>query len=109
MTDYYHFVDGDRNFTRETQLLNETSKDSTKVIIKRFEKDNTPLDFRNFLTLSFKEDFSSEFYLDNEFFINEVLVMDSRHFSYFKLDKNTNEPSEIFPYKKGTDFYKRIN
>lgn len=109
MTDYYHFVDGDRNFTRETEPLNEISKDSTKVVTKSFDKDNTPLDFRNFLTLSFKEDFGSEFYVDNEFYIKEIKVMDARHFSYYRLDKNTNEPVEVFPYKEGTDFYKRIN
>ena len=81
---------------------------TTEVFIKRFSKSNSPIVFRNFLTFSFKEDFTEEFYVDNEFYIKEIWSMDSKHFSQWvfptKESKNTVEVSK---YMRGIDFYRR--
>src|SRR5690606_24629018 len=62
-------------------------KKSTKVYKATFTKEESPLVFRNFLTFSFSEDFESEFYVDNEFYIQQVLEMDRRHFEQYKFDE----------------------
>lgn len=63
-------------------------KKNTKVYKATFTKENSPLVFRNFLTFSFSEDFESEFYVDNEFYIQQILEMDRRHFVYIKRDES---------------------
>lgn len=40
-----------------------------------FDKNNTPLKFRSYLTLSVDENFSSTFYFDNQFWVNEILTI----------------------------------
>ena len=66
----------------------DNPKKKTKVYKATFAKENSPLVFRNFLTFSFSEDFESEFYVDNEFYIEQVLEMDKRHFEHYKFDEN---------------------
>ena len=107
LSDYYHFIDGDKNYTQKTDDLNIYDNHKTTITSKVFTRESSPLDFRNFLQFSFKEDFSQEFFVDNEFFIKELIVMDSRHFSFNKIIKKTGEYYEVVPYKRGIDFYKR--
>lgn len=74
-------------------------KKKTKVYKASFTKKNSPLVFRNFLTFSSSEDFKSEFYVDNEFYIQQVLEMDRRHFEQVKYDETKKKLSTI--YKNG--------
>lgn len=79
--------------------------EKTKLYTVKFNKNNSPKRFRNFLTFSTSEKFESEFYVDNEFFIEEILEMDRKKFEYF--DEQGN--SVIFDkYVKPCYFYKRI-
>lgn len=55
---------------------------------KQYLKSNSPLIFRNFLTLSYSEDFKTEFYVDNEFYISKVFELDALDFSGYKKDPN---------------------
>ena len=77
--------------------LNGSSKNKTKIYEKNFNYENTPLVFRNFLTYSLTEDFESEFYLDNEFYISKVLEVDNRHF-YGGIPRYTRTDDEIKKY-----------
>ena len=56
-----------------------------------FDKDNTPLNFRSFLTLSVGQDFSSPIYMDDKFWVSSVL-------------QTTYGPTN-FPYKPANQFY----
>jgi hypothetical protein len=56
---------------------------------KVFSKNETPLLFRNFLSLSYSENFEKEFYVDNEFFISKVIKVEKTQFETFK--KNTEK------------------
>lgn len=93
-------------------------KESTKLYKATFTKEESPLVFRNFLTFSFSEDFESEFYVDNEFYIQQVLEMDSRHFAQYKLyetgkgkglirDEDGN-PIFFSDFKNPISFYSKI-
>ncbi len=50
-----------------------------KVYVSR---SNQEISFRNFITYSFTENFSTENYVDNEFHINKVVTMRKELFSY---------------------------
>ncbi len=95
---------------------NDNPKKKTEVYSLTFTKDNTPLIFRNFLTVSFSEDFETEFYVDSEFYIEEILEMDERHFNEHRLldpnkrgrwfirDENGN-PIKVSDFEKPSSFY----
>ena len=104
---YYYNDWQSGGYTQVKEPLLSDPKIETTISSKKFTKSNSPLDFRNFLTLSFKEDFSNEFYIDNEFYIKEIIAMDKRHFFLYKYDNSkTITAEEIGPkYKNGVDFY----
>jgi hypothetical protein len=98
---YYKF---DLNTVYKEVNRNDKPKKKTKVYNKEFTKQNSPLVFRNFLALSLSEDFENEFYVDNDFFLSNMIEMNYRHFKYDKKDEKGNH-QYIKPYKKQTSFY----
>lgn len=82
-------------------------KKKTKVYKATFSKDKSPLVFRNFLTFSLSENFETEFYVDNEFYIRKVLEMDKRHFEQYRYVKTKKNKRYIFfsDFKKPNSFY----
>jgi len=94
---------------------NDKPRKETKVYMKTYDIENTPLVFRNFLTFSLSEDFNKEFYVDNLFYISEVLEMDQRHFSQYKWDETRKgnwyirdehgNPIKFSNYKTPTSFF----
>ena len=89
-----------KNFETQHQVRNDSRKKETKIFVKAFTKDNSPVIFRNFLTLSDKQDFQNTFSIDNFFYISELQAMDVRNFR----SKTMEDTWEYF-YQKGTDFY----
>ena len=90
-------------------------EEKVKVYKQFFDKETSPMVFRNFLTFSYTEDFKNEFYVDNEFFVNQVREMDASHFYYYKRDENKKSnyyirdkkgnPIKFSKYKKSNSFY----
>jgi len=102
--DYYKF---DLDIPPKEVVRNGKKKKKTKLYIDKFTKEDSPLVFRNFIAFSLTEDFNSEFYVDNEFYLSKMTEMDYRHFKY--LGKN-KEGRQIYlrPYKKQTSFYLNV-
>jgi hypothetical protein len=48
---------------------------TVKAYVATFHKENSPLRFRNFLSISTSEKFEKEQYVDNEFYVSEVREM----------------------------------
>ena len=94
-------------YTQVKETRNDNPKYQTTVSSKKFTANTSPLNFRNFLTFSFKEDFSSEFFVDNEFYVKEVIAMDKRHiFKYTKRDDfDWIYDGILSKYVKGIDFF----
>ncbi|NOX47779.1 MAG: hypothetical protein GXO89_12460 [Chlorobi bacterium] len=95
---------------------NDKPKKKTKVYEKSFSKENSPILFRNFLTFSLFEDFNTEFYVDNEFYISAIKEMDRKHFEYYKQDESikggkfylkdeNGKPLKFSDFKKESSFY----
>lgn len=85
------FVIGRRNGinitdTIKSVTLKRLDKDGkvTSGLVEEFSRDNTPINFRVFLTLSTKENFSDEFYIDNGFFLAKVIQMTGKQFAKYK-------------------------
>ncbi len=64
----------------ETVTLTGYSKKQTKIKVKDFSKDDSPISFRNFITWSTTEDFKEERYVDNVFYVSNVVSMEPNHF-----------------------------
>lgn len=64
---------------------------------------NSPLVFRNFLTLSTSYHFDKEFYFDHYFWVSQVDVMDYNNF--FGTTERANETEYIHPYRRQNCFY----
>ncbi len=106
--DYIYIDKRNTDFTKRVETRNDNPKKQTSVYSKNFQKENSLVHFRNFLTFSFKEDFSTEFYTDNEFYVSEMDEMDERHFSQTVRSKN-GDPIDTCKYEKSVDFYKKSN
>jgi hypothetical protein len=63
---------------------NDNSSKKTIIYLQNYMEENSPSAFRNFLTLSFDESFKSEFYIDNDFYVDMVKEIDIKH---FEIDK----------------------
>ena len=89
-------------------------KKKTKVYQQSFDKDSTPLVFRNFLTYSFQEDFEAEVNVDNEFYVSAVLEMNRNNFEDFLYKEGSTKwyvkdeygnPIMDYKYYEPTRFY----
>ncbi|MEA3317690.1 MAG: hypothetical protein U9R54_07000 [Bacteroidota bacterium] len=97
---------------------NDKPKRKTKVYKAYYTRENSPLIFRNFLAYSMNEDFESVFFVDNEFYVSEILEMDKRHFIQKKWDEERNnrfyardKNGDIIMYsvfEKPSSFYLKI-
>lgn len=59
---------------------NDKPRKKTTVYSTSFNKNTSPLHFRNYLTFSLTENFDDEFYIDNGFYVVGLSEMDTRHF-----------------------------
>lgn len=97
----------------KTVDLNSSPNKKTKVYEANFSNDSSPIKFRNYLVASNSEDFRTETYIDNEFYVSTIKEMDKQHFAYYKKKENSsfierdenNKYIVITPYYNSTSFY----
>lgn len=87
-------------------LINRVDKPhkTTEVYEQLFSLENSPLIFRNFLTLSYSENFETEFYVDNEFYIKGIREMNSKGFGNLEFN-DWSDFVFISPFRSGDLFY----
>ena len=98
-------------YTCDFNLKSIISK--TEIKTQKFSKDESPLNFRNYITYSLNESFDASKVLDNEFYISSIQNMNLFAFQgqqeYIKYCKiNGMKASKIeyqYPYKKSNRFY----
>jgi hypothetical protein len=74
-----------------------------------YNKNNTPITFRNFITYSTTETFSTEIYLDNEFYISRIAQLKYNDFGgkdYY--DKATKKMAYEQPFNSTKAFYMTV-
>jgi len=114
LTEVY-FTKWDTGYTQQTVPRRDDPKIQTVISYKAFTKETSPLNFKNFLTLSFNENFISEFYIQHEFYVKSVTAMERNHFWDDVADSHVNDNADWksfknsfyskTQYKKGADFY----
>jgi hypothetical protein len=98
-------------YTCDFNLKSIISK--TEIKTQTFSQDESPLNFRNYITYSMKESFDSSQFLDNEFYISLIQNMNLyafkgkyEHINYCKVSGLKASKIEYpYPYKKPNRFY----
>jgi hypothetical protein len=86
----------------------------TEIYQAKFDRTNSPVVFRNFITLSTTEDFEEEFYIDNEFYVGSIEEMERMHFEQYRKDgkwyiKDSNgNPIWFSDFESVDRFYVRL-
>lgn len=94
--------------TKTLESRNDKPRKKTTVYEQLFDNISTPLNFRNFLSLSLTENGTDFFYVDNEFYLSSAKEMDYRHFRGKILVGSDNKSHYEKPSKKKTSFYNKI-
>lgn len=89
---------------------NDKPKKKTTIYSEDFSLDNTPLRFRNFLSIAFAENSQQFFFVENGFYLTSVKEMDYRHYRG-KLLGNDDNGNFLYerPFSKQTSFYIKID
>lgn len=65
---------------KSEELKKPNNKKTTKVLYFTYSESNSPLVFRNFLTISTSDKFDKETYIDNGFYISKISEMKRKDF-----------------------------
>ncbi len=77
-------------------ILSGSDSKKKELVRYTFSNQNTPLSFRNFLTLSTDAQFRTEFHIDTPFYASQVENMDGRYlFGPTYVETDLNAPSSI--------------
>lgn len=104
---------------KKTSIPSSTGKGNVKAYVKTYTKEESPNRFRNFLTYSFDEKFTTEKYIENEFYVSKKTEMTKKNFDgpYKKANitvkvggLKTKNKVKVFqsPYRNGTSWYNTI-
>jgi hypothetical protein len=87
-------------------MNNPISKKSVAITYKEFKESNSPLSFRNFLTISTSEKFENEVYIDNGFYVFRISQMKKDKFSGKEFyDKGSNKMVYEMPFRSAALFF----
>jgi hypothetical protein len=89
---------------KDTAVARTDKVGVTEIFIQNYSQNNSPVRFRNYLTLSFDENFQHVFRVDNDFFVSSIKNVEIIQFN----GKNAGDAYHInyaYPYKENTSFY----
>jgi len=98
-----------KNCNKSIEPRNDNPNKNTTIFFETFSNSNSPLRFRNYIAISFKE-YSQDFrFIDNAFYLASIKEMDLRHFQGKKVGRD-EKGKFIYeePYKKMTSYFIRI-
>jgi hypothetical protein len=75
-----------------------------------FNPENTPYNFRNYMTYSLSYDFNKTIVLDNNFWVEKITNINQKRFlgdykAIIECDKRTGAGTYSYPFKKAGNFY----
>lgn len=98
----------------QPEVVEEASKSNSRrkpvaVDIYTYKPDQSPLQFRNYLTLSTDKDFKSEFIIDTKFWASDIRVLPAAQLGEVIVhDYEGGSYLESLPFKKPDGFYIRL-
>lgn len=98
---------------------NGTASGNVKAWAQSYDKDKSPNRFRNFLTYSFDEKFTTEKFVENDFYVSKITEMTAKNFGGTKYKANMQtkvgrmkSKSKVTvyqsPYRSNTTFYNTV-
>jgi hypothetical protein len=95
------------DFTPKKDYRNDDFEKKTTIYKKEYNINNTPINFRNYITISTNENFTTEATIDNQFYIGEVYIMEKLHFQSAVQDINGKYETTYY-FKNGVDFFRYV-
>ncbi len=100
----------------KVKIPKSTGKGTVTAYEKAYTAENSPYQFRNYLTYSSDEKFSTEKHIENAFYVKKHTQMSSKNFFgkktkvKVKINKKSSGKVNIYdsPYRSGTSFYKTV-
>lgn len=92
------------SFVKNEVKRNDNPSKLTNIYTAHFNKDNSPLKFRNFLSIAFEENSNNFIYIDNAFYLKSINEM-----KYSQFVTTQSNDNQINPYKSKTSFYLEVD
>lgn len=89
----------------ETGTIPRPNKKPVKGQYVTFNRTDTPIDFRNFFTVSTSEDFSTESYVSHEFYVTKITKVKSNKTYRTEFDHDRNTWTRIPLFYNPTHFF----
>lgn len=96
---------GTPTIRKESSLANPDRKKPLDVAVYRYSADQSPLQFRNYLTLSTDKDFKTEFHIDTKFWASDVEVMPRGQLFAAPVRQYDGSYATEMPFVKPDGFY----
>lgn len=90
----------------DVESCSSSPKKTVKVYSESFEKSASPLQFRNFLTFSFDQAFTTAFSIDTEFYVSKISKMPKKH---FELYRPAYSNSITYPFEQSNSFFIKLS
>lgn len=103
-----YFKIDSKKCVRTTVNRNDDSRKKTNVYEVNYNRDDSPLKFRNYISISMAENATSFSYIDNEFYLQSVKEMDYRHYRGAVVSNSNGINEYSKPFKNKTSFYIKI-
>lgn len=106
----YNLKGVSQNRTWKQETINYPSypnKPDKKIQVKtsRAIPSNTPINFRNFLTISTSEDFNKEGYIDNPFYVSSIVKVKTQKTWYSGYNREEYRVEKVFLFYNPAGFY----
>lgn len=89
----------------ETGTIPRLNKKPVKGQYVTFDKNNTPINFRNFFTISTSEDFSTESYISHEFYVTRITKLKSIHTYKTNYDHDKKTWFRVYYFYNPSNFF----
>ncbi len=96
---------GTPEVVQEKATFNVDRKKPVSVQVYNYPADQSPLQFRNYLTLSTDKDFKTEFHIDTQFWASDVRVMPKDQITGAMVQQYDGSYSVAAPFNKPDGFY----
>jgi hypothetical protein len=97
-----------KKYFRNTVPRNDKPTKKTNVYEVNYNYQDSPLKFRNYISISMAENATNFSYIDNEFYLQSVKEMDYGHYRGTVVSNNNGVKEYSKPYKNKTSFYIKI-
>lgn len=98
-------ITGKPDIVQEKSIWNPDQKKPILINVYKYAADQSPLRFRNYLTLSTDKDFKTEFVIDTDFWASDIRVLPLEQLTGIAIQQPDGTYSYPKPFNKPDGFY----